>query len=153
MYFYDVFDTPVGFLTVIADENNLLEIKFAHSNCNKNPNRITSLAKTELYEYFEGKMKDFTVPYKLTGTEFQKKVWNELLKIPYGSVCTYGDIAARIGNKNAARAVGGANNKNKIPIIIPCHRVVSSADIGGFAVGVETKEILLNIEKNNSGPA
>lgn len=151
MLFFDIFDTPVGFLTVIADENNLLEIKFTQSNCNINPNRITELAKTELYEYFVGTRKEFTVPFNLIGTEFQKKVWNELLKIPYGSVCTYGDIAARIGNKNAARAVGGANNKNKIPIIIPCHRVVSSVDTGGFAAGVGIKEILLNIEKYNSG--
>ncbi len=105
----------------------------------------------EIIEYFEGKRKEFNLELFIEGTEFQKKVWNELLKIPYGERKSYGEIAKNIGNPKAARAIGMACNKNKIPIIIPCHRVVgSNQKLVGFAGGLEVKSILLNLERENT---
>ena len=107
-------------------------------------------AKKQLDEYFAGKRKNFDIPIELNGTDFQIKVWKELLKIPYGETCTYLDIAKRVGNPNASRAVGMANNKNKIMIIVPCHRVIgSNKKLVGYAGGLDIKEKLLKLEKEN----
>ena len=101
----------------------------------------------QLFEYFSGKRQYFNVPILIEGTEFQKKVWNALMTIPYGKTVCYGDIAKQIGQPKASRAVGGANNKNRIPIIIPCHRVIgTSGKLVGYADGLEKKEFLLNLE-------
>ena len=101
----------------------------------------------QLFEYFSGKRQYFNVPILIEGTEFQKKVWNVLMTIPYGKTVCYGDIAKQIGQPKASRAVGGANNKNRIPIIIPCHRVIgTSGKLVGYADGLEKKEFLLNLE-------
>lgn len=102
---------------------------------------------TELKEYFNGERKKFTVSLDFEGTEFQNKVWNELLKIPYGKLKTYKEIATKIGNENAMRAVGRANSTNHIPIIIPCHRVIASnGTLGGYSGGISLKEKLLELE-------
>lgn len=102
---------------------------------------------TELKEYFNCERKKFTVPLDFIGTEFQKKVWNELLKIPYGKLRTYKDIALKIGNEKAVRAVGKANSTNHIPIIVPCHRVIASnGKLGGYSSGITLKEKLLELE-------
>lgn len=104
--------------------------------------------KQQLDEYFAGKRKEFDIPIKLEGTDFQIKVWKELLKIPYGETYSYLDIAKRIGNPKASRAVGMANNKNKIIIIVPCHRVIgSNKKLVGYACGLDVKEKLLELEK------
>lgn len=114
---------------------------------NRQDNRIIMRAKIELDEYFNGTRKEFTVPLKLIGTEFQKKVWNQLLKIPYGMTMSYGEIAAAIGNPKAGRAVGGANNKNPVPIIVPCHRVIGAdGSLVGYGSGLDLKRKLLAIE-------
>jgi methylated-DNA-[protein]-cysteine S-methyltransferase len=105
-------------------------------------------AKNQLEEYFNSKRTKFNLPLSPKGTAFQKKVWDELLKIPYGKTTTYGEIASKIGNKNASRAVGGANNKNPIPIFIPCHRVIGkSGNLTGYALGLDIKEKLLKLEQ------
>lgn len=102
----------------------------------------------ELIEYFNGKIKDFTFPIKYEGTEFQNKVWNTLKNIPYGESRTYKDIALAIDNPKAARAVGNANNKNPLLIVVPCHRVIGlNGDLKGFACGVKLKKELLELEK------
>ena len=102
----------------------------------------------QLKEYFEGSRREFDLPIEMNGTQFQKKVWKELLKIPYGETRSYKDIAISIGNEKACRAIGMANNKNHIPIIIPCHRVIgSNGKLVGYAGGIDIKEKLLNIEK------
>ena len=102
---------------------------------------------TELEEYFCGKRKSFDIPYKLTGTDFQLKVWRELEKIPYGTTRTYSEIAERIGKSKAVRAVGSACGKNPIWIIVPCHRVVGSdGKLTGYAGGVDMKRELLETE-------
>lgn len=104
----------------------------------------------ELTEYFEGGRKSFDIPYRLTGTEFRLKVWRELEKIPYGTTCTYKEIADRIGKSKAVRAVGSACGKNPLWIIVPCHRVVgSNGKLTGYAGGIDMKRELLETEKKN----
>lgn len=98
-------------------------------------------------EYLNGKSRDLNVPVKLIGTDFNKRVWEELMKIPYGELRSYGDIAKAIGNEKASRAVGNANNKNRIVLIVPCHRVIgSNNNLVGFAPGLEYKVELLEME-------
>lgn len=108
-------------------------------------------ARQQLTEYFDGTRKDFDLPLRLTGTEFQLLVLEELRRIPYGETTSYGDIAQRIGNPKAVRAVGAANGRNPLPIIVPCHRVIgSSGDLTGFGGGLDTKEALLRLEAEHS---
>lgn len=108
---------------------------------------INNKALEELLLYFDGKLKQFTVPLDMRGTDFQKKVWQQLLKIPYGKTASYGDIARAIGKPGASRAVGGANNKNPLPIVVPCHRVVGSdGSLVGYGGGLEIKKFLLRLE-------
>ncbi|ADL07008.1 methylated-DNA--[protein]-cysteine S-methyltransferase [Thermosediminibacter oceani] len=108
---------------------------------------INFLAEQELTAYFNRELKNFTVPLDLKGTEFQKKVWKEVMKIPYGEVRSYGYIARAIGKPKACRAVGGANNRNPVPIIVPCHRVVGNdGSLVGYGGGLEMKSFLLKLE-------
>lgn len=101
----------------------------------------------QLCEYFDGKRKTFDLPLKIEGTPFQKKVWQALTEIPYGETRTYKEIACAVGNEKACRAVGLANNKNPIGIIVPCHRVVgSNGKLKGYAGGLEAKQFLLDLE-------
>jgi methylated-DNA-[protein]-cysteine S-methyltransferase len=101
----------------------------------------------QLYEYFSGRLFKFDLPLAPSGTDFQQRVWQALKTIPYGQVKSYKDIAIAIGNKNAARAVGMANNKNPIPIIIPCHRVIgANGQLVGYGGGLDIKRYLLNLE-------
>lgn len=105
-------------------------------------------AGNQLMEYFQGKRTEFTLPLAPRGTEFQKKVWKALCTIPYGQTRSYGQIAAQVGNPKACRAVGGANNKNPIWILIPCHRVIgANGSLVGFGGGLYAKEYMLKLEK------
>ena len=107
-------------------------------------------AKTQLLEYFAGTRKTFSLPLALEGTEFQKKVWETLVQIPYGVVWTYKELAVAVGNPKASRAVGTANGKNPIPIIIPCHRVIAAnGKLAGFAFGVDAKDKLISLERSH----
>lgn len=157
--FYKIYDFEIGKLA-ICEENgkivlvNVVKTKEDIEEMAKNSiQKETSLIKNtkqQLDEYFAGKRKKFDIPIKLDGTDFQIKVWKELLKIPYGETCSYLDIAKRIGNPKASRAVGMANNKNKIIIIVPCHRVIgSNKKLVGYACGLDVKEKLLELEKGN----
>jgi methylated-DNA-[protein]-cysteine S-methyltransferase len=102
----------------------------------------------QLVEYFAGKRKEFELPVSFIGTDFEIKVWRQLLKIPYGKTMSYQDVAKKIKNPKAVRAVGGASGRNMLPIIIPCHRVINaSGKLGGYAGGLEIKQYLLNLEK------
>lgn len=112
---------------------------------------LTELVYKEFLEYFMGQRKYFDFPFELRGTDFQKRVWQELLKIPYGEIRSYKDIAIGIGNPKACRAVGGANNKNPILLLIPCHRVIgSNGSLTGYAAGLGLKSELLRLEKKNN---
>lgn len=142
--------TPIGELTLKADENKLTAVCFGAKETKENRNSVTELAAKQIKEYFCGKRKSFSVPYKLNGTEFQIKVWEALKNIPYGETAAYSDIAKAIGKDSASRAVGMANNKNKLPIIIPCHRVIGkNGSLVGYAGGLDVKEKLLKLEKEN----
>lgn len=145
------FSTPIGTLKIVGDHNYIYSINFSKPNKNEKTtyDTIKECAK-QLKEYFEGKRKKFDLKIKLQGTEFQKKVWSELMKIPYGKTVSYSYIAEKIGFPKAARAVGNANNKNKFAIVIPCHRVIAkNGSLSGYASGVSKKKWLINFESLN----
>ncbi len=105
----------------------------------------------QLEEYFSEKRKEFTIPIELNGTDFQKRVWSELLKIPYGETISYLELARRLGDEKCIRAAASANGKNKLAILIPCHRVIgANGSLTGYAGGIENKKMLLELEKRNS---
>ncbi len=138
----------IGILEIICKNNELISLKVVDkSDSSSIENDFIKTVKYQLEEYFKGKRKTFNIKINPIGSEFQKKVWEELQKIPFGKTRSYSDIAQSIGNKNAQRAVGTACNKNPIMIIIPCHRVISkNGTIGGFAYGNNIKQNLLEIE-------
>lgn len=146
IFFYE---TEIGIIGIRENNKLITDIFFSKVDTNDNIEE-TDLIKEcfkQLKEYFEGNRRVFDLPIETRGTEFQKKVWDELLKIPYGETKSYKDIAIAIGNEKACRAIGMANNKNHIPIIIPCHRVIgSNGKLVGYAGGLNVKEKLLNIE-------
>lgn len=148
---YTVFDSFIGKIKVIEEDNKVIEIKFVKDeNIVEPKTEVLKLVKKELEEYFCGKRKKFTFPFELNGTEFSIKVYKALMEIPYGKTCSYKDIAIKIGNEKSQRAVGGANNRNKLPILIPCHRVIgSNGKIVGYAGGIEIKQKLLELERKN----
>lgn len=147
-YFYE---TIIGYLTISADEQGITNISFGkktpvHAVCQETP--VIKQAVNELQEYFEGRRQEFTVPLHLQGTDFQQKVWQVLSTIPYGETWSYKQVATAAGNPKASRAVGMANNRNHIPIIIPCHRVIgANGNLVGYAGGLDIKKKLLAIEE------
>jgi methylated-DNA-[protein]-cysteine S-methyltransferase len=143
------YKSPIGYLKISASEKGISEINFTKKKTNNKKPTSTILIQClkELDEYFTGKKQQFTVSLDVSGTVFQKKVWKQLEKIPYGKTLAYSDIAKRVKNPKACRAVGMANNKNKIAIIIPCHRVIGKAgNLVGYASGLKHKEWLLKHE-------
>lgn len=159
VYFYNTGIKELGILGIGATEDKITDLFFEYEieNIKKSSNYIikeTTLIKkaaSQLFEYLNEKRRDFNLPLLKEGTDFQISVWNELLKIPYGETRSYKDIAIAINNEKAVRAVGMANNRNKIPIFIPCHRVIgSNKKLVGYGGGLEIKEFLLNLEKRNS---
>ena len=140
--------SPVGPLTLSASDKALLSVDFGDTRTSGNAsNAVLKQAARELSEYFAGERKTFDVPLSPVGTDFQKKVWTALETIPYGETVTYGDIAAKIGKPGAAIAVGQANSRNPIPILIPCHRVIgANGKLVGYTGGMHIKETLLSIE-------
>ena len=142
------FKSLIGIIEIICENNMLVSLKLTDKIEKRNKETdFTKDIKIQLNEYFSGKRRFFDIKIKPEGTEFQKKVWSVLQKIPYGETKSYSEIALAIGNKNAQRAIGNACNKNPIIIIIPCHRVISkNGAIGGFEYGDEIKQKLLNIE-------
>ncbi|TWO28663.1 methylated-DNA--[protein]-cysteine S-methyltransferase [Campylobacter hyointestinalis] len=142
--------SPIGNLKITDDDGEIIRLDFCDEFIDTSiTNKNLKLCVDELNLYFQGKLKTFKTKIKLSGTEFEQKVYKALLKIPYGKTATYKDIAINLGLPKAARAVGNANGKNKIPIIVPCHRVVSVTNLGGYSGGngLETKKSLLNLEK------
>ena len=155
--FYTYHQTDIGELLLVGSEQALVEIHFPKTwtptnltGCTRNPLQFTQ-ATTQLDEYFRGERQKFHLPLEPVGTQFQKQVWQELIQIPYGTTCSYGEIARRINNPKGCRAVGMANNKNPIPIIIPCHRVIGkNGSLTGFGGGLDVKQQLLDLEEKNS---
>ncbi|KFF29038.1 cysteine methyltransferase [Chryseobacterium piperi] len=155
--------SPVGLIRVIASDQGLVAVLWEGEDYKRTklsaPVRedlhpVLLQAEAELKEYFENKRRIFDIPLDFKGTDFQIKVWEALLKIPYGMTKTYGELAKILGDIKAVRAVGGALNKNPISIIVPCHRVVgASGKLVGFAGGLENKSILLDLEKGFRMPS
>jgi len=142
------YDSPVGILELSATDNGLSGLYFVEEKKDvEKLNRILKNTIQQLDEYFNEGRKEFDLSIDLEGTEFQQKVWNELVKIPFGITKSYLDIAKNLGDRNSIRAVGLANGKNKIPIIIPCHRVIGAkGELTGFGGGIWRKRWLLDHE-------
>ena len=149
------YESEPGLIEITAGETGIITLYFT-----KKKNNLKSDSKSfpvhlkdcirQLDEYFKGKRMTFDLPLIISGTDFQKKVWNELKKIPFGKTASYKDIALKAGNIKAVRAIGNANNKNKIAVIIPCHRVIGSdGKLSGYAGGVKRKKWLLEHERNS----
>jgi len=155
-YYYTVMESPVGDITLIADEESLCAIYWQNQKPDnkkfpglekKDDNKVLRSSVKQLNSYFKGKRTEFDLPLRPVGTNFQERVWRALTSIGYGETVSYGDIANNINNPKAVRAVGAAIGKNPISIIIPCHRVIgSNGKLTGFAGGLSTKEFLLNLE-------
>lgn len=146
-YYYN---SPIGIMEIICTENTLYSLKIIDKfDVSDKETYFSRNIKTQLEEYFLGKRKNFDININIQGTDFQKQVWQELQKIPFGKTQSYSEIAQLVGRKNAQRAVGSACNKNPIMIIIPCHRIISkNGNIGGFAYGNFIKQKLLELENH-----
>lgn len=144
-----VMDTPLGHLAIETENGAVERVFFTDEElCNENE-KVLQQAQKQLQQYFQGERRSFDVPLRLKGTDFQQKAWQALRQIPYGKTVTYGQQASMMGQPKACRAVGGANHKNPILIMVPCHRVVASDGLGGFGCGTEKKRFLLELEKEN----
>lgn len=159
--------TPLGTMVACANENGLCLFDFEdtknldkellqvseklQSTIYEEENTILKLLKTQITEYFNGQRESFSVPLILIGTKFQREVWQTLLKIPYGNTISYLHEATLMGKPKSVRAVANANGRNKIPILIPCHRVIgANKTLTGYSGGIWRKEFLINLEKNAS---
>jgi methylated-DNA-[protein]-cysteine S-methyltransferase len=152
--YYTRFESPVGSLLLAGDAKALRQVSFESSkrpgpsqaDWKQNRAAFAEVIR-QLQAYFRGELKEFDLPLAMEGTEFQLCVWNELRAIPYGETISYAQLAERIGNPKAVRAVGLANGSNPIPIIVPCHRVIGSdGSLTGFGGGLPTKKMLLELE-------
>ncbi|HEX2969936.1 MAG TPA: methylated-DNA--[protein]-cysteine S-methyltransferase [Bacteroidales bacterium] len=168
MLVYKDIESPLGRLTACSSSEGICFLSFnggiTHDDGFKSiedyfklhavrgtNNHLENL-ENQLSGYFDGKLRQFTVPLDMAGTPFQKNVWNELLKIKYGSTCTYLEQSVALGNPKSIRAVAHANGSNRIAIVIPCHRVVGTdGGLTGYAAGMERKKWLLEHEKKHSG--
>lgn len=157
--YYCWFNSPIGKLLLAGDEQGLQRLGFPQgkghvapeSDWVENDNFFTEV-KRQLNAYFDGELKEFSLSLVPRGTEFQLRVLDALQRIPFGETCSYGELARVIGKPNASRAVGAANGRNPLPIVIPCHRVIgSNGTLTGFGGGLDVKQFLLNLE--NPGQA
>lgn len=156
MMSYALYNSPVDTLLLLADERGLLEVRFAgqqaeavqqFADCWQQGCGVIERATQQLDAYFAGQLTEFDLPLVYSGTDFQQQVMHALRTIPYGKTCSYGELAKQLGRAGAARAVGSANRRNPLPIIVPCHRVIgASGELTGFAGGLEIKRQLLAIE-------
>jgi len=158
--YHKFINSPVGKLKIVASDKGLVAILWENDDPRRVPltdsiedNQQQILVETErqLDEYFSAKRQSFSLPLDIRGTRFQKDVWNALLSIPFGETRSYGQLANQIGRSTASRAVGAANGRNPLSIVVPCHRVIgSSGKLTGFAGGLEAKAILLGHEKQEN---
>lgn len=152
-------NTPICPISVTIHEDKLQELCLSPKNRNSTPSPPTSISPLalettcQLEAYFSGRLQVFHLPFHLNGTAFQEKIWNALTEIPYGSTCSYADLAEITGTPKGFRAVGNANGKNPLPILIPCHRVISkNGSLGGYSGGLHWKQFLLSLESGSHSP-
>ena len=155
--YYTYMESPIGSLLLAGDGDSLQQVGFPGGKTRRrheagwveDAGRFTA-AIEQLRGYFAGEIHQFDLPLTPSGTGFQRKVWSALRGIPYGETRSYGELAGEVGNRKASRAVGAANGRNPIPVIIPCHRVIgSNGELTGFGGGLETKRFLLKLEQQN----
>ncbi len=149
---FAIYKSKFGYIRISYEGEEIILLKKVHEQPKDfgRKTKLTDMVFSQVLEYFDGKRKSFDFTYKFYGTDFQKKVWTALCSIPYGKTCSYKDIAIKIGNPKACRAVGMANNKNPIAIVVPCHRVIgSSGKLVGYGGGLLMKEALLKLEREN----
>ncbi|RLA62990.1 MAG: cysteine methyltransferase [Epsilonproteobacteria bacterium] len=141
------FQSPLGFIEITSTKSHIKGLRFNKGPIKNISNKIPQVLNkclTQLEEYFTGNRKIFKIPINMQGTPFQQSVWEELKNIPHGKTLSYGELAKKIGKPKACRAVGMANNRNQIPIIVPCHRVIGAdGKLVGYAPGLSYKEWLL----------
>ena len=162
-YSYKTIELPMGKLKLVASDKGLAAILWEHDDPKRvrlgeltenSKHPILLQTERQLVEYFAGKRTAFTIDLDMTGTQFQKRVWEALLTIPFGETRSYADIARQVGNPKAARAVGAANGRNPISIITPCHRAIASdGSLTGFAGGLDAKQYLLTLERRREKAA
>ncbi len=154
MTMHAVLESPVGPLTLVARDSELVGLYMGEqlhlpprTTFGRRDDRSLPAMREQLLAYFAGELREFEVALAPRGTPFQTSVWSALREIPYGSTCSYGDLAAAVGHPTAVRAVGAANGRNPIGIVVPCHRVVGSGgSLTGYAGGLERKRYLLDLE-------
>lgn len=149
---YFVYNTPLGRLTIASNGSAITHVLFGDHQLagERRATTLTNLASNQLQEFLAGRRKEFDLPLEPEGTDFQKQVWSALRKIPYGQTRSYAQLAQSIGSPKAARAVGMANNRNPICIIVPCHRVVgANGKLVGYAAGLHIKKWLLELESKH----
>lgn len=139
-------DTPIGTLVLHASDRGLTRIELSKGGGTSRPTRLLERAAEQLLEYFAGVRAGFDLPLDPQGSPFDLAVWRELRRIPHGGTISYAELARRVGRPSAARAVGGANGRNPLPIVVPCHRVIASDGLGGYAGGLAMKRVLLDLE-------
>lgn len=148
-------DSPVGPLLLAASDEHLRVIEFERNrhparrgeDWQEGDNAVLREAQAQIDAYFAGRLREFHLPLHLAGTDFQREVWAALAQIPYGATWSYGELAQRIGRPGAVRAVGAANGRNPLPIVLPCHRVIGAdGSLTGFGGGLPTKQFLLRLE-------
>ena len=159
-YFYKHLESPVGRLKLVATDRGLAAILWENDDLQRvrlghltedGTHPVLRQAEAQLNEYFAGKRRSFSVPLDAEGTPFQRKVWQALAEIPFGEIRSYGQLAREIGHANASRAVGAANGRNPLSILVPCHRVIgASGKLTGFAGGLAVKEFLLRLERGEA---
>lgn len=151
--FVDVFVSPIGKMVIKATKTHIHQIYFDDEfSSTITESTLTKKAKLQLAEYFDGKRLLFDLPLTQEGTDFQKQVWEQLLQIPFGQTCSYLELALKFNDENLVRAVAGANAKNKLAIVVPCHRIIATdGKLTGYAWGLKRKSWLLDFEAKSSG--
>ena len=152
-----ILETPMGTMRAAATDRGISKLEFSERARSTAPaasaNPHLKKLRTELDRYFAGKLREFSVPVDPSGTQFRERVWAELGRIPYGKTIAYKELAKRVGNEKASRAVGNANGANAVCILIPCHRVVAAdGSLGGYSAGLRRKERLLALERDGVLP-
>ncbi|WP_036931286.1 methylated-DNA--[protein]-cysteine S-methyltransferase [Proteocatella sphenisci] len=147
--YYSYYKSPVGIIEISASDHILSGVNFVkEAESDKKSNPVTEFVRLQIHQYFIGERTEFNLDIEFGGTDFQNRVWQKLMQIPFGQTITYKELAQRVDSSKAYRAVGNANNKNRYAIVVPCHRVIgSNGKLVGYASGIDIKKFLIEHEK------